>query len=236
MVEMKTKFIILGILICSLVSAQDIIVTKNNEKIEAQIEIVSETDVHYKKVSNLSGPTFIMRTDNISSIIFANGEVLSFDTERLSKASEILNQEKMCKVGKQYFFRDSVMNDAQYLEFMKDNCPLAYEQYRTGQKKVSGAKFLLFSGVICDVFGTTLLVVGKTSKNSSNESFVLGGGILMGIGTICEIACIPLWIVGGVQRANSIDVFNTTCVKNTSNIMSLNLKVNNNGLGLAIVF
>ena len=52
--------------------AQDIIVTTDAQKIEAKILEVSKTEIKYKEKDNLDGPTFILETKDISSIIYSN--------------------------------------------------------------------------------------------------------------------------------------------------------------------
>ena len=58
--------------------AQDIIVTNDARKIEAKILEVSGTEVKYKETDNPEGPTFIISTNDINSIIYANGKVSLF--------------------------------------------------------------------------------------------------------------------------------------------------------------
>ncbi|MBO5629153.1 MAG: hypothetical protein J5965_08805 [Aeriscardovia sp.] len=62
--------------------AQDIIVTSDAKKIEAKILEVSKTDIKYKEHDNLNGPTFILGTDEISSIIYSNGKVVLYGTNK----------------------------------------------------------------------------------------------------------------------------------------------------------
>ena len=71
---------ILTTCLCSLFAsftlfAQDIIITTDARKIEAKILEVSKTEIKYKEQSNLNGPTFILETKEISSIIYSNGQV-----------------------------------------------------------------------------------------------------------------------------------------------------------------
>lgn len=61
--------------------AQDIIVTKDAQKVEAKILEVSETEIKYKDWSYLEGPTFSMKLYNISTIIYANGQVMTFNQQ-----------------------------------------------------------------------------------------------------------------------------------------------------------
>lgn len=58
--------------------AQDIIVTTDAKKIEAKILEVSKTEIKYKEQDNLDGPTFILSTEEISSIIYSNGKVVLY--------------------------------------------------------------------------------------------------------------------------------------------------------------
>lgn len=66
------------ILMTAPIFAQDIIVT-TDAKIEAQILEVSKSEIKYKEYDNLGGPTFIINTDEISSIIYKNGKVVLYN-------------------------------------------------------------------------------------------------------------------------------------------------------------
>ena len=57
--------------------AQDIIETIDAKRIEAKILEVSETEIKYKEIDNIEGPTFILSTNKIRSITYANGIVIS---------------------------------------------------------------------------------------------------------------------------------------------------------------
>ena len=56
----------------------DVIVTKDERTIEAKILEVSKSEVHYKEANYLDGPTFVLTTDEISSITYGNGTVTVF--------------------------------------------------------------------------------------------------------------------------------------------------------------
>lgn len=73
---MKKVFITL-LTVMSAMSAfcADIIITTKSEKLEVKIIEISSTEVKYKKVSNLQGPTFVLSTDEINTIMYENGEV-----------------------------------------------------------------------------------------------------------------------------------------------------------------
>jgi TonB family protein len=81
----KLLFLFLTLVAFACVSAQDIIVTKEAKKIEAKITEVSKAEIRYKELDNLDGPTFILSTDNIVTIIYANGKVVIYNDEEVQK-------------------------------------------------------------------------------------------------------------------------------------------------------
>ena len=66
---MKKKLTLIACALIAVASlmAQDIIVTKDAQKIEAKILEVSKTEIKYKEKDNLNGPTFILDTKEIRS-------------------------------------------------------------------------------------------------------------------------------------------------------------------------
>ena len=61
--------------------AQDIIILRNSEKIEAKIVEISSTEIAYKKADYTDGPTFRLDISEVSSVIYANGDVQAFNEE-----------------------------------------------------------------------------------------------------------------------------------------------------------
>lgn len=73
-------FVCISLLIVNpLLWAQDIIITNSAYKIEAKILEVSKSEIKYKEKDNLDGPTFVISTDEINSIIYANGKVVLYN-------------------------------------------------------------------------------------------------------------------------------------------------------------
>lgn len=66
----------------------DIIITTDAQKIEAKIIEVSKTEIKYKEIDNLDGPTFILATEEINSIIYANGKVTAYNQSAPQRNSE----------------------------------------------------------------------------------------------------------------------------------------------------
>ena len=63
------------LMVCSAIYAQDIIVTNESKRIDAKIIEVSKSEIRYKESDNLEGPTFVLETQDIHTIIYANGKV-----------------------------------------------------------------------------------------------------------------------------------------------------------------
>lgn len=68
--------------------AQDIIVTTDAQKIEAKIIEVSKSAIRYKEPDNLDGPTFVLDTEDISTIIYSNGKVVSYNQPAAAKSEQ----------------------------------------------------------------------------------------------------------------------------------------------------
>lgn len=75
---MKKQFILLLLMILTRFSVhgQDILFLYNGEKIEAKVTEVSETEVRYKKWSNLSGPTWVKNITEIERIKYQKDRML----------------------------------------------------------------------------------------------------------------------------------------------------------------
>ncbi len=67
--------------------ANDVIVLKDNTKIDAKIEEVSSSAIKYRMVSNLDGPVFVQETDQIAVIIYDNGTVKTYNNADSKPAS-----------------------------------------------------------------------------------------------------------------------------------------------------
>ena len=64
----------------SLSFAQDIIVCKDSKRIDAKIIEVGQNEIKYKKFDFQDGPTFSINVNDISSIIYSNGDVAAFNS------------------------------------------------------------------------------------------------------------------------------------------------------------
>ena len=81
----KLIFIVCALMASITLVAQDIIVTKEAKKIDAKILEVSKTEIKYKELDNLEGPTFVLGVEDINTVIFEPFGALFFAFYRQNK-------------------------------------------------------------------------------------------------------------------------------------------------------
>jgi len=68
--------------------AQDLIVTRDNKLIEANITEVANDAIRYKKANSTDGPVFVIPVSDITSVVYRDGEVQSFVPEANATPSQ----------------------------------------------------------------------------------------------------------------------------------------------------
>ena len=79
----KIILTIVAIITTTMLFAQDVIITKDAQKINAKITEISSENVKYLDFNNQDGPTFVLSTDEISSIMFSNGQVKVYEQNKI---------------------------------------------------------------------------------------------------------------------------------------------------------
>jgi hypothetical protein len=184
--------------------AQDVIITRDAKRVEAKILEVSSSEIKYKEFNNQEGPTFVLTTGEINTIIYQNGTVKVFDQQPRQAAPAYgaapayapaygtpqATGTPIVRNDDNYIMGDVRMTEDQYVAFIQQNCTQAYEQYMKGQKlRKSGwglfASGLTFMGVGSVLYGvgyglggpkTTYSKYGSSSR-FEDESLFLGMGI-----------------------------------------------------------
>ena len=77
----KTLFLSLFLTFSVCLFSQDIIITKESERIYAKVLSINETDVKYELFHNQDGAVYLIYKSNIKTIIFQNGTVENFDND-----------------------------------------------------------------------------------------------------------------------------------------------------------
>jgi hypothetical protein len=225
--------------------AQDIIVTRDSKRIEAKILEVSSSEVKYKEASNADGPTFVLNTSEINTIIYSNGSVKVFDQQAQpqqqynNKHAYFSNNNSyndiqftglpITKDGDTYIMGNQRMNEDQYFEYIKQNCQQAWNSYQTGCK-------LWNNGWTFFGLGTGFLLSGSIFYGmQAGTAFSITGAVFMTVGSAFEVASVPCLIVGGIKKYNSHNVYNEECARQTTKV-EFGIQTSQNGLGLAMKF
>lgn len=233
--------------ICAAINllAADIIVTRSSQRIEAKIMEVSSSEIKYKEAGNPDGPTFVLSTDEINTIIYANGTVKVFDhaatpgysqqpANRGGYSAKSANLQPITKSGGNYYLGDKRLTDEQYCDFIRTNCRDAWDSYNSGNKLWKAGWSLFGVGLGLDVLGTGLLC-GGVAGYRYNSGLVVSGSVFLGIGGGLVTASVPCIIVGGIRKYNSHDVYNKSCASGQMAV-TFGIQASQNGLGLAVNF
>lgn len=259
-----TLFVFLCTIFVCNVLAKDVIITRDSERIDAIVTEISESEVKYKKLDNPNGPTFVLSTSKIASIMYENGDVQTFKQESQQVAQnnsdvQIYNTEPtydifgtanygtvlgemnakniqfvsglpIVKNGRTYSYGNMYMDENTYAGFIKRTCPTAYQTYRDGRTKVN-----VGAGFVGAALGSllSLTIIAACSDFMDVSGAAIGMGVTSGI---CWITGIPLWVVGAIEKRNSINIFNNQCGKVQNPPITISVNASNNGIGLALNF
>lgn len=212
------KLLLLLLLVCSVSTwAQDVIVKKDGSTIICRVVEVSQTEVVYKRWTNLEGPNYVMNLADISAINFENGEKVRPDAQTTTEATT--NPLLQSNNGRQ------TVSDAMLLAMVDKTKP--FDPVKAKKK----AKKLKLAGYIG---GGTLIVVGAIVTGTVHTTCEWGdihhelgeqaGLPIMGCGVIWTTAFLTKGYLLS-KKANSYTV-------NTSSLYENEFKLKN-GASLA---
>ena len=206
------KLLLLLMLVCSVsVWAQDVIVKKDGSTIICRVVEVSQSEVVYKRWSNLEGPNYVMNLADISAINFENGEKIRPDAQTTTEATT--NPLLQSNNGQQ------TVSDAMLLA-MIDKPELTPLQKKAKKLKRAGwiiGTPMIATGVICMGIGM-----------ATEDNFVVLGGcigsVFAGSGAIVMTSCLV--------RAHNLNKKANSYTVNTSSLYENEFKLKN-GASLA---
>ncbi len=99
--DMKRIIFFLSILLAAACTsvAQDKIYRQNGKIVECKVLEVGSSEVKYKEIDNPDGPVYILETDRIIKIVFANGKVQTFTDNMHDPERYADNRKKAIKVN-----------------------------------------------------------------------------------------------------------------------------------------
>lgn len=231
-------------------NAQDIIVTKQSTRIDAKVLEISDTEIRYKKASNLEGPTYVMSTSEIVSILFANGEVQNMKQSN-NNVDNLYNSDdnQTCIL---YRHKDLIVSSERNMleveglkELLgKDNYSSyisAQRSYRTGAVCIGAGSFVFAAG------GLVLYTIPGAKSRLTNLSN--GAIVTIAIGSVLFVAGNVLLPVGFITKgiaagriSRIAEGYNATHNKGTELSLSMSPTLMNNhgqiapGVGLTLRF
>lgn len=181
----------------------------------------------------MEGPDYSISINQIAAIRYANGTYDFFNKNNTNSSHETspsANRMQLIRLGNTYYYDNQVMNKQAPLEWLStQNCPAAYEQFRSGMRTASAGWALMATGLMADLVGTLILL-------TRGKSVPTVGYILVGIGGALEIACIPTIAVGYSKMHQTVNVYNISCGTTAQVRPYWSLQASNNGIGLAYNF
>ena len=235
--------------------AADIIVTRDARRIEAKILEVSSSEIKYKEADNLDGPTFVLTSAEINTIIYNNGTVKVFDQPQQAPQQTYNNAGynnynagynnapafaglPIDKRDDYYYMGDQRMTEDQYFDFIKQNCQVAWESYQKGNLLWKQGWALFGVGMGLMIPGSVLFPLGFDGRYNYPELWI-PGIIFLTSGSVLTTASIPCIIVGGIKKYNSHNVYNESCASRQqafSTPITFGITSGANGIGVAMNF
>ncbi len=233
---MKKLFsLLLAVIVSATMMADDIIVTKDSQRINVKIEEVTLDVIKYRRSDNLNGPLYTLPKSDISSILYENGLVEAFQT-KLSRNSKSKNgnYDPMATLETYHgmiYQNGKALTYKEYATLLNKLCPTAYEQYTIGKNLSTTGWAFLGTGV------TMMLGIGVSTYCygalwSHKRSAVNAGISMLVIGGSFIATSVPLLCIGYKSQKASIATFNRNC----ATAITYNITAGQNGLGLAINF
>lgn len=257
------SIIVMGILIIlSAVPslAQDKIITKKAETIEAIISEVNISDIKYRKYSNPDGPLYTILKSDIASIIYANGSVEVFETEAAKRKpapqpgfagiSEgdvtvgvigaggcYFNPESpqpIVRTAVGYMYNGMSVDYSTVQHIINTINPLRGRQLQSAKNLKNTGEGIFYSGLTLISCGSIFIACA-----GDNEALIDTGAAIMIVGTLAAFPVgIPIWAVGAGRVRGAIDAYNKDLETYASYRPKPELRLiqGKYGIGLALAF
>ena len=224
------KFTTLVLMSLSLaVSAQDIIVTRDNKRIDANITEVSGDNIRYKKANSPDGPVFVMPVKDINSIVYNNGDVQTFEETTATQnqpaavsatPAPITTSTAASEptVYKALEFKGDVLPEIEYKKAVVPGKKKMKKRYCGGNMVLNKREFKIFLQRNCpeaykelkkaqtlNIIGSSITVVGCLSS-----AFIPIPTCLAAIGGGCALS-LAFFLPAAHYESQVLDTYNATC-------------------------
>ena len=168
---------------------------------------------------------------------------LPIDSVKAEPEKEVPSYPMLDRIRGQYVLGDMTMDKKEYGNFLYVNCPIAYEKWQSGSKRVKSGWTLAITGFTCEMMSTiSFISYAKSERYHARGDYYTynDGALVLGFATLVpavllETTAVPLLVTGYVSRRKSIGLYNEQCAPKNS-VFELRLNVKGNGLGLSLNF
>jgi hypothetical protein len=194
---MKSKFycltlniaIVLTLSLISFCNAQnvpkpDVVILKDNTKLEVLIQEVDDNVIKYKKLKDQEGPIFTIKKSSIASVLYGNGEVETFTQASSEVFFDKDNNVKPVESVSAQPFPKNKFEETMY-GYKPNQLRKAYQFYKSKSKRglVSGIVWTSL-GTIAMGVGTVLLMDEDNNKYYSYNKNAETGAVLVLAGLV----------------------------------------------------
>lgn len=220
--------------------AVDVMITKDNRTIRGEVVEITDTEVKYRKEG--SSVLFSTLKENFNLIVLQNGEVINFvspatdDSELTSSSSLQLDSIYRVRRGvvSHFFLGENRISRREYEQITKAFCPDAYQMYAEGRRLYRSSKIVM--GLSLGTLGVGM-IVGLVYSGMEHGNYSVAVPVsITAVGVIELCASAGMRQKGLKLEAESMELFNQRCLKETSAAVVPAIVVSDLGLGLALRF
>lgn len=141
----------------------DIIILKNDTKLEVSIQEVEEHVIKYKKLTDLNGPVFSVKKAEIASVLYGNGDVATFSDTASDTFFKEENSAKLVERNPQPIATNKF--DETIFAQKPNQLRQSYQYYKSKSKRG------LVSGIVWTVLGTVSMGVGAALLTNTSYNY-----------------------------------------------------------------
>ena len=250
----RVKFVVLFVCSVLTIHAQDIIYKTNGDSIVAKVLGTNRKNLEYASFEQGTAYVQSIPLKEVSAISYENAPTNSFTVPniRIQEKPYAPANTLLTRKGNHYYYNGVKMNQREYGDFLALNSQPAYQRFQNGYR-MSNYGYMrepsFYVGIDMDIeaHSDDWVHIDVEPKNigydydfgrfyNRHYSYRYSGlshGLFF-IGSILQIASIPIICVGYSDMRRSVDIYNVEKIKKYQ--PSLSVKSGVNGIGVALNF
>ncbi len=215
--------------------AQDIIILRDQCKIEAIVTEVSSSTIKCCKYNNQTGPSFILELSKIASILYANGEVTTFEKETSNNDTQQVEPLRWKKGTTTFRYNGYKIGSEDMRNVVSQSKPELLQTFDEGVAKMNTYDWLMGCGGTFFLLGATCALSGLWWWGWSLAVVYAGAGTCL-VGGILMLCSIPSYKSGTALIKTFVNDFNSGNVRQ-SYAMNMSFGVTHSGgVGIMLNF